>query len=84
MTNEQLERIEYLRTKSEETELTPIEKREFSELALKSAEEALEQAKEALEESKKSARHSFRWGIVGAVMVSLTLLSTILLLLLVI
>ena len=77
MTNEQLERIEYLRTKSEETELTPIEKREFSELALKSAEEALEQAKE-------NARHTFRWGIVRVVMLSLMLLSTILLLLLVI
>ncbi len=58
MTNEQLERIEYLRTKSEETELTPIEKREFSELALKSAEEALEQAKKSLKDAQKAVRLS--------------------------
>lgn len=63
MTNEQLERIEYLRTKSEETELTPIEKREFSELALKSAEESLLNAKKSLEQSKKALRCAIVCGI---------------------
>lgn len=67
MTNEQLERIKYLRTKSEETELTPIEKREFAELSLETAKDSLVRAKKSLENAQKALRWSIVCGIVQIV-----------------
>ncbi len=67
MTNEQLERIEYLRTKSEETELTPIEKREFAELSLEKSKDSVVRAEKSLEYAQKALRWSIVCGIVQIV-----------------